>query len=320
MEYTHLGRTGLLVSRIVLGGWNFGKVALEESSHALLDAALGAGINCVDTADRYGRGASEEIIGRWFTKDRGRREKVVLATKVYGAFGDWPNEGRLSARHIRRAAEDSLRRLRTDYIDLYQLHHVDRATPWEEVWQAMELLVAQGKVIYVGSSNHAGWHIAQGQEAARRRNSLGLVSEQCLYTLAERTAEQEVLPAAQAYGLGVLPWSPLHGGMLGGVLAEDSEQGKRRREGRSMRWLAGHRGQIQSYEELCARYEMAPGEVGLAWLLSRPEVTAPIIGPRTIRHLESALRAVTLELDAGMLEELDQIFPGPGPSPESFAW
>lgn len=319
MEYVNLGRSGLRVSKLLLGGWNFGKVASQEESHDLLDRAYDAGINVVDTANRYGHGVSEEIIGRWLAHG-GRRDRMVVSTKVFGPMTDWPNDSRLSARHICRAAEDSLRRLRTDHIDLYQLHHVDRYTPWDEIWQAMELLITQGKVIYVGTSNHAGWHLAQGQESARRHGIFGLVSEQCLYNLAERTAEQEVIPAAHAYGLAVLPWSPLHGGMLAGVLSAGSEQGRRRREGRAVNFLVDRQQQVRRYEELCARYGMAPAEVALAWLASRPEVTAPVVGPRTLAQLESVLRAVDLRLPAILLKELEEIFPGPGPAPESFAW
>ncbi|MBC8075971.1 MAG: aldo/keto reductase, partial [Chloroflexales bacterium] len=198
MQYTNLGRTGLKVSRLCLGTMNFGPETSEADSHTIMDRAHEHGVNFFDTANRYGGrvglGATEQIIGRWFEKGGGRREKTVLATKLYGAMGDWPNQGRLSALHIRRACDESLRRLKTDYIDLYQMHHVDRETPWEEIWQAMELLVQQGKVLYVGSSNFAGWHITQAQEAAKARHFTGLASEQSLYNLLERTVELEVLP------------------------------------------------------------------------------------------------------------------------------
>ncbi len=224
MQYTHLGRTGLQVSRLCLGTMNFGPETSEADSFAIMDRALEQGINFFDTADVYGwkkgEGVTEQIVGRWFAQGGGRREKVVLATKVFGAMGDGPNESKLSALHIRRACEDSLKRLQTDYLDLYQMHHVYRDAPWEEIWQAMELLVQQGKVVYVGSSNFAGWHIAQAQETAHARHFLGLVSEQSLYNLTARTVELEVLPACKQYGLGVIPWSPLAGGVLGGVLEE----------------------------------------------------------------------------------------------------
>ena len=223
MEYRHLGRTGLRVSPLCLGTMNFGPETDEATGHQIMDAALEAGINFFDTANVYGGRETEQIIGRWFAQGGGRREKVVLATKVYGGRDPWPNTSRLSALHLRQACEDSLRRLQTDHIDLYQMHHVDRDTPWDEIWQAMDLLVAQGKVIYVGSSNFAGWHLVQASEAARRRGSLGLVSEQSLYNLRARTVELEVLPAAEAYGIGVIPWSPLGGGLLGGALRKVTE-------------------------------------------------------------------------------------------------
>ena len=257
MEFTHLGRTGLKVSRLCLGTMNFGPQTTEPDSHAIMDAAHDVGINFFDTANVYGgadhRGHTEEIIGSWFASGGGRRERTVLATKLYGDMDRWPNNGKLSALNIRRALDASLKRLQTDYIDLYQFHHVDRATPWEEIWQAIEVAVQQGKILYAGSSNFAGWHIAQAQEAAAERNYLGLVSEQSLYNLMARDIELEVIPAAEHYGLGIIPWSPLHGGLLGGVIRKENE-GVRRLEGRRPRTLAGaHRDQIQAYEDLAGR-------------------------------------------------------------------
>ncbi|MGH8774309.1 MAG: aldo/keto reductase [Jiangellaceae bacterium] len=322
MEYTHLGRSGLRVSRLILGTMNFGPATPEDESFAIADLALELGVNCFDTANTYGwgenKGWTEEILGRWFTQGGGRREKVVLATKLYGAMSDWPNDGRLSARNIRHACEASLRRMQTDHIDLYQMHHVDRDTPWDEIWQAMETLVAQGKVIYVGSSNFAGWHIAQAQEAARSRHVQGLVSEQSLYNLAERSIELEVLPAAKEYGLGVIPWSPLHGGALGGVLAK--EHRGRSAEGRAADYLAVDRVRVEGYESLCRELGEDPATVALAWLLHQDGVTAPIVGPRTTDQLTSALPAATLSLDEATLDRLDELFPGPGPAPEAYAW
>ncbi|MFZ4299216.1 aldo/keto reductase [Streptomyces cinereoruber] len=329
MKYTQLGRTGLKVSRLVLGTMNFGPQTDEPTSHGILDAALDAGLNFVDTANVYGwgenKGRTEEIIGTWFAQGGGRREKTVLATKVYGSMSHdgetWPNEDRLSALNIRRAVEASLKRLGTDYIDLYQFHHIDRRTPFEEIWQAIDVLITQGKILYAGSSNFPGYKIAQANETAARRGMVGLVSEQCLYNLYERRAEMEVIPAAQEYGLGVISWSPLHGGLLGGVLKKEAE-GKRRTEGRAAETLAdpAKRAQFQAYEDLLDKHGLAPGEVGLAWLLTRPGVTGPIVGPRTVEQLESALRALELELSDEVLTGLDEIFPGPGPSPEAFAW
>ncbi|MGW2637515.1 aldo/keto reductase [Streptomyces sp. NPDC001348] len=335
MEYTQLGRTGLKVSRLVLGTMNFGPQTDEADSHSIMDAALDAGINFFDTANVYGwgenKGRTETIIGNWFAKGGDRRDKVVLATKVYGnmapdahaaAPAAWPNHDKLSALNIRRAVDASLKRLRTDHIDVYQFHHVDRNTPFEEIWQAIDVLVQQGKILYVGSSNFPGYKIAQANEIAARRNgTIGLVSEQCLYNLAERRAEMEVIPAAQDYGLGVIPWSPLHGGLLGGVIRKQVEGG-RRASGRAAAALADPavRDQIQAYEDLLGKHGLEPGEAALAWLLTRPGVTGPIVGPRTAEQLASAVRAVELELSEEVLTGLDEIFPGPGPSPEAFAW
>ncbi|WP_127359677.1 aldo/keto reductase [Actinacidiphila soli] len=331
MEYTQLGRTGLKVSRLVLGTMNFGPQTNEDDSHSIMDSAIDAGVNFFDTANVYGfgenKGRTEEIIGSWFAKGGGRREKTVLATKVYGNMSaegsSWPNEDKLSALNIRRAADASLKRLGTDYIDLYQFHHIDRATPWDEIWQAIDVLIQQGKILYAGSSNFNGWGIARANEAAARRNSLGLVSEQCLYNLAERRAEQEVIPAAQVYGLGVIPWSPLHGGLLGGALRKEREGGgARSTSGRSADALkdTALRKQVQAYEDLVDKHGLEPGDVALAWLLAQPGVTGPIVGPRTQEQLDSALRAVELKLSEEFLASLDEIFPGTGPSPESFAW
>ncbi|MEW2292106.1 aldo/keto reductase [Streptomyces sp. NPDC006743] len=329
MKYTQLGRTGLKVSRLVLGTMNFGPQTGEADSHAIMDAALDAGINFFDTANVYGwgenKGRTESIIGNWFAQGGDRRDKVVLATKVYGNMGAdgeaWPNHDKLSALNIRRAVDASLKRLRTDHIDLYQFHHIDRSTPFEEIWQAIDVLVRQGKILYAGSSNFAGYKIAQANETAARLGSYGLVSEQCLYNLVERRAEMEVIPAAQDYGLGVIPWSPLHGGLLGGVLKKQAEGG-RRAGGRAVDSLADPalRGKVQAYEDLLDKHGLEPGETALAWLLTRPGVTGPIVGPRTGEQLASAVRAAELELDAELLAELDGIFPGPGPSPEAFAW
>ena len=279
---------------------NFGPETDEPTSFSIMDSAQEAGINFFDSANVYGRskgrGATEEIVGRWFAQGGERREKTVIATKLYGDMGEWPNQGRLSALNIRRACEASLRRLQTDYIDLYQMHHIDRGTGWDEIWEAMEVLRDQGKILYVGSSNFAGWHIARAQEAAGRRHFLGLVSEQSIYNLIVRDIEREVLPAAEAYGIGVIPWSPLQGGLLGGVVRKERD-GSRRFAGRAAETIEARRTQLEAYEDLCAEVGEDPGTVGLAWLLTRPAVTAPIVGPRTPEHLDSALRAVDVTLD-----------------------
>ncbi|AZS49881.1 aldo/keto reductase [Entomomonas moraniae] len=328
MQYTYLGRTGLKVSRLCLGTMNFGYVTDEPIAFSIMDQAVESGINFFDTADVYGGpqtpdmekgfGISEEIIGDWLTKS-GKRDDIVLATKCYQPMGLGPNDRHLSAYHIRKACEDSLRRLKTDHIDLYQMHHIDRNTPWEEIWQAMELLVQQGKVLYIGSSNFAGWDIATAQAAAQRRNFLGLVAEQSLYNLTVRALELEVIPACRHYGLGLLPWSPLAGGLLGGVLKDKSDG---RRASPSMQQvIERYRPQLEKYEALCEKIGETPADVALAWLLHNPVVTAPIIGPRTLEQLTQVRPVINIKLSDETLNRLDKIFPGPGgEAPQAYSW
>jgi aryl-alcohol dehydrogenase-like predicted oxidoreductase len=322
MQYTKLGRTGLMVSRLCLGTMNFGPLTTEADSFAIMDRALELGFNFFDTADVYGwkkgEGVTEQIIGRWFAQGGGRREKVVLATKVYGDMGDWPNEARLSKLHIRRACDASLKRLQTEYIDLYQMHHTWREAPWEEIWEAMELLVRQGKVLYVGSSNFAGWHIAKANEAAKARHFLGLVSEQSLYNLNARMVELDLIPACESYGLGLIPWSPLGGGLLGGVL-RNVEEGRRASEG-LQKSIEQNREKLELWEGFCREIGEEPANVALAWLLSNRVVTAPIIGPRTMEQLDGSLRALEIQPAEETLKKLDVIFPGYKPAPEGYAW
>lgn len=323
MEYRHLGRAGVKVSRLCLGTMNFGPETGEADSYAIMDRALDVGLNFFDTANVYGwkrgEGITEQIIGRWLAQGGGRRERIVLATKVYGIMGDGPNDRRLSAYHIRRACEGSLRRLQTDHIDVYQMHHIDRETSWDEIWQAMEQLVREGKILYAGSSNFAGWQIAQANGVAARRNFHGLVSEQSLYNLNARTVELEVVPACRAFGLGLIPWSPLGGGLLGGALQKAREG--RRSSPEAQKRLERNRSKLEAYESFCAQIEQRPADVALAWLLRNPVVTCPIIGPRTIEQLDGALRALELRLTDDQVARLDEIFPGPGgEAPEAYAW
>ena len=329
MDYRNLGRTGLKISRIGLGTMNFGMEIGEEDSLAVLDTALDAGINLIDTADVYGGpqspdmkqgyGISEEYMGRWLAQDHGRRDKIVLATKVYQPMGTGPNDRGLSAYHIRKACEDSLRRLQTDHIDLYQMHHVDRSTPWEEIWQAVEQLVAAGKVIYVGSSNFAGWQIAVAQGAGTARHFMGLVSEQSRYNLSARTVELEVIPALRHFGLGLIPYSPLGGGLLGGALTKSS-QGRRAGE-QMQQQIAQRRPQLEAYEQLSRDLGETPADVALAWLLHQPAVTATIVGSRTADQLAGSLHATEITLTEETLSQLDDIWPGPGgEAPEAYAW
>jgi aryl-alcohol dehydrogenase-like predicted oxidoreductase len=323
MQYVHLGRSGVQVSRLCLGTMNFGPQTSEADSFAIMDRALELGINFFDSANVYGwrtgEGWTEQIIGRWLAQGRGRREKIVLATKVYGRMGDRPNESRLSALHIKRACEDSLRRLQTDHLDLYQMHHIDRETPWDEIWQAMEQLVREGKTLYVGSSNFAGWHLAQAQETARARHFLGVICEQSLYNLTERTIELEVVPACEAYGIGLIPWSPLARGLLADAL-QPAAMGRRAAKD-LQEDIEKYRTKLEAYGALCRQLGERQADVAVAWLLHQKAVAAPIIGPRTLEQLNGAIRALELTLSRETLKKLDEIFPGPGgPAPEAYAW
>ncbi len=330
VRYTRIGAHGALVSNLCLGTMNFGPRTDEKTSFAIMDRALELGINFFDTADVYGgengRGATEIILGKWFALGEGRREAVVLATKVYNPAdtdADRPepnhNARNLSALKIRRHCDDSLRRLQTDVIDLYQMHHVDRLCPWSEIWQAFDALEKQGKVIYAGSSNFAGWDIATACMEARQRGMTGLVSEQSIYNLTNRMIELEVIPAARSFGLGILPWSPLGGGLLGGVLEKN---GGVRRAAESVRTrIEQLKPQLEQYEALCRDLGETPATVALAWLLHNPAVTAPIIGPRTVEQLDDAVRATEVQLDEETLKRLDTIWPGPGgEAPMAYAW
>lgn len=327
MNYSYLGRTGMKVSQLCLGTMNFGGYTEEKDAFAIMDRALEVGVNFFDTANVYGgeehRGWTEEILGRWFAQGGDRRERVVLATKVYGGMEDetdGPNNERgLSAYKIRRHLGKSLKRLQTDHLELYQMHHIERNVTWEETWGAFESIVQQGTVDYIGSSNFAGWHLAQAQAAAEERHFLGLVSEQHKYNLLCRLPELEVLPAAKALGLGVIPWSPLNGGMLNGKLM-NAPAGSRN-EQRSASLTDTERAQLKAYSKLCAEIGESEANVALAWLLANPAVTAPIIGPRTLAQFEETLRAVDIVLPEDFLKELDKVFPGPGgKAPEAYAW
>ncbi len=330
IEHRRLGKHGVLVSNLCLGTMNFGWHTSEEDSFRIMDRALELGINFFDTADVYGwsveHGLTEEIIGRWFAQGGGRRDAVVLATKVYNPVSRKANlpepnsDGRnLSAYKIRKHCEGSLKRLQTDWIDLYQMHHIDRDCPWDETWQAFDNLAKQGKIVYVGSSNFAGWDIATACQEASKRNLMGLVSEQSIYHLDNRMVELEVIPACRHYGLGLIPWSPLGGGLLGGAL-EKVESGRRTSE-EMLKRIEANRDKLERYEALCRELGEPPAAVALAWLLHNPVVTAPIIGPRTMEQLESAVRATEITLDEDALAALDEIFPGPGgEAPKAYAW
>ncbi|MFS0857399.1 MULTISPECIES: aldo/keto reductase [Paenibacillus] len=326
MQYTYLGKSGLKVSRICLGTMNFGPATDEKEAFRIMDAALDAGVNFFDTANIYGwgenSGLTEEIIGRWFKQGGGRREKVVLATKVYGSMHDDTdgpnNDAGLSAYKIRRHLEGSLRRLQTDHVELYQMHHVDPAISWDELWGAFENAVHQGKIGYVGSSNFAGWQIAVAQSEAKNRHFLGLVSEQHKYSLNCRLPELEVLPAAKELGLGVIPWSPLDGGLLGRNALQKLEG---TRSGGIAERIESHQTQLEQFAALCRELGEPQDTIALAWVAANPAVTAPIIGPRTLEQFETALKCLDVNLDEAVLKRLDEIFPGPGgQAPNAYAW
>jgi aryl-alcohol dehydrogenase-like predicted oxidoreductase len=328
MKYANLGRTGLKVSRLCLGTMNFGPQTTEPESHAIMDKAHELGINFFDTADVYGmkkgEGVTENIIGRWFAQGGNRRERTIIATKVHNEMDfdpmDLTMKRGLSAVKIRRACDASLRRLKTDYIDLYQMHHIARETPWDEIWQAMDVLIQQGKIVYVGSSNFAGWHLARASETAAARNMMGLVCEQTKYSLVTRHVELEVIPACKNYGIGLIPWSPLDGGMLAGNVLQKIESGRRARD-HVQRRLEKLRPQLEKWEAYCKELGEQPSVVALAWLISNPIVTAPIIGPRTMDQFTSSLRALEFTLDEQAHKRLNEIWPGPGgEAPEAYAW
>jgi len=321
MKYRQLGSSDLKVSALCLGTMNFGPRTSETESLDILNAAVDAGINFIDTANQYGGhlgvGTTETILGKWFAEDTSRREQVVLATKVYEPMSDDPRDSGLSERHIIEACDASLKRLGVDQIDLYQMHHIDRSVPIEETVGAMDKLIAQGKIRYVGSSNFPGWAIARTNEKALAAGTPALVSEQSLYNLIERRAELEVLPAAREYGLGLIPWSPLAGGLLAGkpVDADGRRQSAEAKQSRTAR-----AGQLRQFETLCTKLDETPGAIAVAWLLHQSGVAATVIGPASLEQIQSILHVPNIELSKATLAKLDKIFPAQGEAPEAYAW
>lgn len=326
MNYRPLGRSALKVSELCLGTMNFGPRTSQADSFSILGVAMDAGINFIDTANQYGGelgvGTTETLLGKWLAEDSSRRDQLVLATKVHEPMSDRVNDRGLSARHIQMACDESLRRLGVDHIDLYQMHHIDRSTPIEEIWQAMDRLIAQGKITYVGSSNFPGWAIARANEKAIASQRLGLVAEQSLYNLLERRVELEVLPASREYGLGLIPWSPLAGGLLAGSTKEaaSTDKNSRRNSADARSAANAHAEQLNDYQALCATLEETPSAIALSWLLHQPGVTATIVGPASVAQLESVLHVPDIQLSDETLAQLDQIFPACGPAPEAYAW
>lgn len=316
MEYKRLGKSGLWVSRLVLGTMNFGSSIDEKDAFNIMDAALDIGINYFDTANNYGKsiqkeGISETIIGKWFEKGGGRREKVILSTKVYEPMRENnPNDvPGLSAYKIRRHFVDSLRRLKTDHVEIYYMHHVDRSISWDEILPVFQGLIQKGDVDYLASSNFAGWNIADVQAEAKKANMFGLICEQHKYNLLSRMPELEVLPSAENHGMGVVAWSPLGGGLLSRHVRDRQIEDE----------VLHH--QLQQFHRLSIEAGENEDTLALAWLLSNPAVTAPIIGPRTPEQLYDAVRAVEISMNDCLMKDLDKIFPGPGgQAPEAYAW
>ena len=334
MEYGKLGRANLTVSKICLGTMHFGPYASEQESFEIMDRALEMGINFWDTANVYGgkgtRGRSEEIIGNWFARRPGGRDKVVLATKVYNPMVEeaGPNEGQgISAYRVRKHVADSLRRLQTDHIDLYQVHHFDRDVSAEEFWGTFEKLVSDGDVLYMGSSNFPGWGLAKFQMQAWQRGFTGLVSEQTQYNLLNRIPELEVLPAAHNLGIGILAYMPLAGGLLTGKT--QSAEGSRTRalEGEYGISLGPDNAQFAAFSRLCRAIGEKEHVVATAWTLNNPAVASAIVGIRTIGQLDGMERAAELTLDGDTMAQLNEIFNinrgrplGQGPAPEAYSW
>ncbi len=324
----------MLVSKICLGTMHFGNKTDQEEAFKIMDRALELGINFFDTANVYGgannRGGSEEIIGNWLQQRSGNRDRVVLATKVFGQMANTslPNEERgISAYKVRKHVADSLRRLKTDHIDVYQVHHIDRTISGEAFWGIFERLVANGDVLYTGSSNFPGWGLTKFQMLAWQRGFLGLVSEQTQYNLLNRIPELEVLPAAELFGIGVLAYMPLAGGLLTGKLQapEGSRTSSVEREYGIE--LGEHNQQLKGFSDLCRELGEKEHVVATAWTLAHPAVASAIVGIRTVEQLEGIERAAELTLSdevMGRLNELFDINKGrplkSGPAPEAYAW
>lgn len=330
MKYATLGRTGMKVSKLCVGTWNFGTYTDEKEAFRILDIASEAGINFVDTANAYPdvglRGLSEQIIGNWFAQGGGRRERTVLATKVYSFTedpNDGPNDGHgLSIYKIRRHAQASMCRLKTDHIELYQMHHVAPEVGWDELWDAFYRLFMAGSIDYVGGCNFGARHLSLAQKCAAEKHILGMVSEQHKYNLLCRLPELELLPTALELGIGVMPYSPLAEGRLAGSRLGGND-GKSRRKKIDTGTPAGKALQMQvdQFAALCATLGESEANVALAWLLANPAVTSIITGPRTCAQVEDMLHAVDIELTGETMARLDAIFPGPGGSaPAAYAW
>jgi 1-deoxyxylulose-5-phosphate synthase len=314
MDYTNLGSTGLKVSRICLGTMTYGTkswrewVLEEEESRPFIRRAIELGINFFDTADMYSLGVSEEILGRALKDFGPGRDRVVIATKVFNAMGDDPNQKGLSRKHIRHAIDDSLRRLGTDYVDLYQIHRFDYHTPIEETLDALDDIVRQGKALYVGASSMFAWQFARMLYVAREHGLSRFVTMQNHYNLIYREEEREMLPLCQEEGIGVLPWSPLaRGFVMGNRRAEDFGETLRAKTdeyAHRLYYQSSDFTVVDRVSEIAHKRGVSNAQVALAWLLQQPGVTAPIIGASKMQHLEEAVASLKLKLDEGERKRL----------------
>jgi len=310
MEYRVLGWTGVKVSPLCLGTMNFPDPSGEKRSIEIITRALDGGINFIDTANVYNQGESEKIVGRALVEN-GRRDEVVLATKVYGKIGDGPNQSGVSRYHIIRACEDSLRRLQTDHVDLYQLHRPGLTVPQDETLRAFDDLVKAGKVRYIGCSTHPAWMVMEALSVSERHNLSRYVSEQPPYNLLDRRIENELVPLAQKYGLALLPWSPLAGGILAGRYNDpkDFPEGSRAKRADFFTKRINQAGieVARKVEKMATERDMTPTQLALLWVKDQPGVTSPIIGPRTMEHLEDALGIMDQSLDETDIPLFDEL-------------
>jgi 1-deoxyxylulose-5-phosphate synthase len=300
MDYRSLGRTGVMVSPLCLGAMNFGGPTAEDESVAIIDRALDGGFNFIDTANVYNTGESERIVGKALVQN-GKRDQVVLATKVYGDMGPGPNEKGVSRYHIIKACEDSLRRLQTDRIDLYQLHRPSLSVPQDETLRAFDDLVRSGKVVYIGASTHPAWKVMEALATSEKYSLVRYISEQPPYNLLDRRIENELVPLAQMHGLALLPWSPLAGGILAGRYASKDElpdDSRGARVGGIFKDRISDQGvQVaQKVGEMAQERDMTPAQLALLWCKDQPGITSPIVGPRTMQHLEDFIPVLEMKL------------------------
>ncbi len=319
MEYRNLGRTGVKVSPLCLGCMMFGNRTGPEDSYAIIDRALEAGINFLDTANVYSRGESEKTTGEAL-KRNGQRDKVILATKVHGSMGEGPNDRGNSRRHIIEQCEASLRRLQTDWIDLYQIHRPQSDIPIDETLRALDDLVRAGKVRYLGTSTFAAWQCVESLWASQRFNLNRFVCEQPPYNLLDRRIERELLPMARTYGYGIIPWSPLAGGLLTGKYKRNEDAPENSRFSRrqdSPRVTPAMFDGVEGLQPLADDKSCTMAQLALAWCLRQPGVTAPIIGPRTMSQLEDNLGALQVTVNDQDCETIDRLN-GPGQAASPF--